>query len=355
MSRMVKNIRHDDKMEKHIMTFSAILMSGIGCLSSSCLKEEPPTGTEYGTPVAIEVQVSAEMPGTRAFSNDGTQNVSRILVLPFRKISEDLPDEDRYYVPSYTLAVQKDIDVFPAAGIILHLPVQTTYKVLVIGYGKTDYNYNDRGNPANKFDIGSVTQPATLADFHLYPKSAAAVPEFFTCICTAYNGTKPAGTSFRPEQGYSLSGRLSRIVSGLSVSITGIPAFVKSVSLVAENLTKASKATDGSIVLSQTSGDGGNRQIRKKVPAQDRTIVFNEYLLPTFSTNKTRFFLDVEYGAYTQRYMVKVPDSSVSSDNRLVLNPNQAINISGDYSMINIGFSLGLAINLDDDAWDGIK
>lgn len=342
-------------MRFHTKIYGILSILVMGGLLSSCQKTEPGGNTVPQGMAAVEVNISADGLHTRSFANDNTHHVNRIVVIPFRKISESLPNDDQNYVPAYTLAVQKDITSFPSGSIVLHLPIQTTYKLLVVGYNQTDYNYNDRSNPANRFDIGSVASPTTLANFHLYPKSPTAVPEFFTCVCMAYSGASPVGTAFRPEQGYTLSGTLNRIVSGFSLSITNIPTFVKSVSLVAENLTKASKATDASIVLSQTIGDGGNRMIDKKTPSSSWSITFNEYLLPTFSTYATGFFLDVEYGAYTQRYTVKVPDSVVSSGNKFILNPNHAINISGDYSSINIGFNLSFSINLDDNAWDGLQ
>ncbi len=324
----------------------------LGCFLTSC--REPDTAEEAMTET-VAVRISTDVVQTRSFQNDGTHHVDRIVAIPFRKMSESLSDDDQNYVPAYTLAEQMDVTGFPENDLVLHLPVETTYKVLIIGYNHADYDYNNRSNPANRFDLGAVASPVTLANFYLYPKSATAVPEFFTCVCTAYDGASAVGPAFRPEQNYVLSGALSRLVSGVSVTITGIPTFVKAISLVAENLTKASKATDGSIVLSQTAGDGGNRLIGRETPSADRSIVFDCYLLPTFATNPTRFFLDVEYGAYTQRYEVKVPDSDVSVSNQFILNPNHAIDISGSYSVINLGFNLGFTINLDDDAWDGIQ
>lgn len=342
-------------MKKSAKIYRILLLSGICCVLSSCQKTGMPADGSPDAVAAVEIQIFGAGLGTRSFGNDGTHHVNRIAVIPFRKISEDLPDDDQNYVPTYLFGIQRDITAFPVSNIVVHLPVHATYKLLVIGYSQTDYDYNDRSNPANRFDMGSVSLPTTLDNFCLYPKSPAEVPEFFTCICTAYNGASPVGTVFRPEQRYTLSGTLNRLVSGFSLTITDIPAFVKSISLVAENLTKASKATDASIVLSQTAGDGGNRLIGKKTPPSSWSITFDEYLLPTFGTNTTGFFLDVEYGEYTQRYTVKVPDSEVTSGNKFTLNPNHAINISGNYSNINIGFTLSFAINLDDNAWDGIQ
>ncbi|WP_297930612.1 hypothetical protein [uncultured Alistipes sp.] len=333
-----------------------------GCLLASCLLascREPDAAdaanaADGALTRPVEVALSTEASPTRAFANDGTHRVDRIVAIPFRKTSESLPDDDRNYVPAYTLAVQRDVASFPVTGLVLHLPVGSTYKVLVIGYNRADYDYNDRSNPANRFDLGSLSSTATLADFHLYPKSPTAVPEFFTCLCTAYDGSAAVGTAFRPERNYRLSGALGRLVSGFSVTITGIPPFVKALSLVAENLTRASKATDGSVVLWQTTGDGGNRLIARKTPSAARSVVFDCYLLPTFETRPTRFFLDVEHGALTQRFVVKVPDSEVSADSRFILKPNRAINVSGGYAAIQLGFNLGFSVHLDDDAWDGL-
>ena len=331
---------------------SALLVMAAGLLFSCGKTSEDIPEPKTIVPVELELYAGNEL--TRSFQNDNTHHVNRILVIPFRKTAENLSDDDSHYVPAYTLAVQRDVTQFPVGSIVLHLPIQTTYKVLILGYSQSDYNYNDRTNPANRFDIGAVTTPVTLANFYLYPKSPTAVPEFFSCICTVYNGATLVGTTFRPEQNYTLSGNLTRLVSGFSINITDIPTYVKSISLVAENLTKASKATDASIVLSQTAGDGGNRLIEKKTPPSSGTLVFKEYLLPTFETNKTGFFLDVEYGTYTERYTVKVPDTAgASSGNKFIFAPNQAINVTGVYSSINLGFSLSNSINLDDNAWDG--
>lgn len=323
----------------------------LGCLLASC-REPDPVGE--APPQSVAVPIVTDVPHTRSFQNDGTHHVDRIVAIPFRKTSETLADDDRNYVPAYTLAVQRDVTAFPETGLVLHLPVGVTYKVLVIGYARGDYDYNNRSNPANRFDLGSLLTPATLADFHLYPKSPTAVPEIFTCLCTARNGATEVGTAFRPEQRYTLTGTLGRLVSGLSVTITGIPRFVKAVSLTAENLTRVSRATDAGVLLSQSTSDGGSRLIARKTPAANRSIAFDCYLLPTFDARATRFYLDVEYGAYTKRYVVKVPDSSVSADNRLALKPNQAINISGLFASIQTGFNIGPGINLDDDDWDGI-
>jgi hypothetical protein len=306
---------------------------------------------------SIELNVSFDNISTRDFANNGTHNVNRILIIPFKKTDESLTNDDANFIPLYTLALQKDVTQFAVNNISLHLPIETTYKVLVIGYNQNDYDYNNISNPANRFTIGALTSPATLANFHLYPKSATAVPEFFSCICDVYDGATNVGTAFRPEQDYSLSGTLGRLVCGFSVTINSIPNYVKSISLVGENLTKVSKATDGSVLLSQVTGDDDNRLVEKQALSSTGTITFNKYFLPTFDTKATRFFLDVEYGSYVDRYTIKIAGTStvVSTNNQFSLHPNHAINITGNFSQINTGFTLTYLINLDDNAWDGLQ
>lgn len=342
-------------MKKRKNMLKALLLLAVGYVISSCDKNTNPH-YEAGTTIPVEVGVDVKSLFTRSFSDNGFHNVNRILVLPFKKINEGGANDNSNFAPSYTLAVQKDVSLSTGndAQVVLHLPVNTTHKVLVIGYNQADYNYNDRTNPANMFDIGSTALPTTLDNFHIYPKSPARVPEFFTAICKVYNVSTLIGDTFSSEQRYTVSGELQRLVSGLSISLAGIPSYVKSISLVAENLTKASKAVGGAIVLSQTTGDGGIRIIRKKTPDSSGNLTFDEYLLPTFDSHKTGFYLDVEYGTTTERFEVKVNDSANAiSGNKFILLPNSAINLTGNYSSINFGFELSLVINLDDDFWDG--
>lgn len=326
----------------------------VSLLAVSCNSADDDGGIPGGM-VPVDVQVSLDDADTKAFSNPGGHQVNRVLFLPFKKTDESLTDDDSNFVPVYSFAVQKDITGFPLTDVMLNMLSGSTHKVMVIGYNSSDFDFNNRSNPANRFDIGSAGPSVTLANFHLYPKSPVLVPEFFVCMATAYDGATPKGDAFKPESAYTVSGTLQRLVSGVSVKVTDVPSFVKSITLSAENLVKASFARNGVVSLYQTTGDGGTRIINKKSPDANGTVEFDQLLLPTFYDHRTGFFLDVELGSTTERYVVKVPDTSVSTNNKLILNPNEALNISGSYSTINLGFTLGFLINLDDDNWDGIQ
>lgn len=326
-----------------------------GLFFCSCERDDA-TEQLPGTAQAVQVvQVEVGFAETRAFANGQGHRVNRILLLPFRKSAENLTDDNANFVPAYNLASQINVNQFPANSAKLHLQSGTTYKVMVIGYNQSDFDFTNQTNPTNRFDIGSVTTPTTLANFHLSLKSAVVVPEFFTCIAQAYLGAVPQGTAFRPEQGYTLQGTLVRLVSGLSITITQVPSFVQSITLRAENLVKSSLATTAAATQWQITGDGANRTLDKQTPVNG-TVTISVFLLPTFATYKTGLYLDVAFGSTSGTYTVKSPDGAVVSSNRFIFNPNQAINLTGDYTVaINYGFTISRDINLDDDKWDGIQ
>lgn len=305
--------------------------------------------------VPVELKFSLDTISTRTFINNQTHSVNRILILPFVKISESLNNSNTNFIPEYSRAKQLDVPNFPVYNATLHLPRKTTYKVLVVGYNQNDFDFYQYNSVNNKFNFGPNYLSETFNSFGLYVKSATVVSEFFVGVCDVFNGSVSLGQVFRPEQNVQLSGNLKRLVSGFSVKLTSVPTFVNSVSLIAENLVKASKTTDASVLSIQTSGDGESRTLGTVIPPSNRIVTFDKILLPTQDANKTAFFLDFNFGSFTQRYTIKVPDSEVSVSNRFILNQNQAINVTGDYSTINLGFTLSFGINLDDNNWDGLQ
>lgn len=54
-----------------------------------------------------------------------------------------------------------------------------------------------------------------------------------------------------------MTGTLKRLVSGLTLEVTNIPAYVNSMTLIAEQLVTATRATDGTALAWQTAGDSG--------------------------------------------------------------------------------------------------
>lgn len=295
---------------------------------------------------------------------DPTYAVNRLLLIPFKKIDETGADVASNFAPVYASAKQIDVRALTAHVLIPDLNPASTYRMLAIGYEKADYNFNPSApeGVSNRFSIGAATAPVTLANFHLKTVSPVDVPEFFTVVCTAHGkGDVAIGQSFKPATVKKLRGTLTRLVSGISVTINDIPTFVKSIQLSAEQLVIASTAapvipadTAGRPTVWQTVGDAGTKILGTAVPAA-RIVKFEKLILPTFNVRKTRLMLKVSYGSTSETYTVKVPDKAgVSSTNYLMFRTNQAIRITGSYNNINLGFTISSTVNLDDNAWDGL-
>lgn len=279
-----------------------------------------------------------------------TSVVDRILVVPFQKVNVSLPDSRTdNFIPVWNFARQWNVSSFPVQSLKLGLMRGQIYKVLVLGYNHLDYDFYNPSLSTNWVVLNSQPLPTTLANFQLYPKSANQVPEFFTCFCIS------AGNAvFEPQEGGILSGRLGRVVSGLSVQVTGIPGYVKSVSLVADKMVKAVRVADTTASLVQMPGDNENRVIQTQNVVSGN-VKFSNFLLPTGVANKTLLYLDITLGATRQRYTIKLPETDVSVDNQVILMPNSPVKITGDYDKINYGFTISRDINLDDDVWDGLN
>lgn len=335
---------------RYILSLSMVI-----ALFTACSE---PEGIERGEMAYMNLSVDQDLL-TRATADIGTatHTVNRILVLPFQKVNQSLPDNQAgNFIPAWTFARQWDISSFPSSSLSLKLPVSMTYKVMVIGYNQNDYDFSNPAMASTRIILTNQPTPTTLANFRLTPKAPENVPELFVSYCIASQGSTVIGPVFTPQPGttISLATTLKRFVSGLGVYVTDIPGYVKSVTLVAERMVKSIQVNDSLPVVVQTPGDLENRVIQKLVPAAG-SVKFNVFLLPTRTTNKSMFYLDVEYDSVVERYQIKVPDSAVSQANGIILNPNGAVVISGSYSKINFGFEIRGVINLDDDAWDGIN
>lgn len=296
---------------------------------------------------------------TRVSSDIGTNlhNVNRILVLPFQQTNAALPDNDaRKYIPDWGFARQYDIDAFPADSIELKLPESFTYQIVIIGYNRNDYDHQNPTASTNRVVLTDQPASVTLANFRLSPKSPNNVPEFFTCLCSATSGGSNIGSVFTPsrQNQISLSGNLKRIVSGLGVYLEEIPSYVRSITLKAGKMVKAIQINDTLASSVQTNGDNESRIIQALTPANQQ-VKFNEFLLPTLNTNKTLYYLDVDYGTGIKTYTINVPDSDISVSNQIILLPNDVVIIKGKFSDTHIGFTINRNINLDDDQWDGLQ
>lgn len=334
---------------KHIYGLIVIL---IAVLMSACSQDEA-IGVASTETISVELNIRDYRVFTRA-PGDVTSSVNRILILPFRKTNEGLTNDDANFIPVYGSAKQIDVATFPNVVTKLALTPATTYKILIIGYNKNDFDFTNQSNPSRRFSIGSVTTPVTLANFHLQPMSPTIVPEFFTCIGEGYMKGQSVGTSFKPEQINSIKGTLQRIVSGFTLDIINIPAYVTAISLTAEQLVTASRATDGIPTLWQTAGDAGSKLIGSKTPIAGK-VNFNQFILAIPDARKTLLYLDVTYAGIPQRYTIQIAnEANVVSGNRIIFSPNHWIKITGDFTNSGLVFILSGIINLDDNAWDGI-
>ena len=316
--------------------YITILLTGflatllLGSCSTDDVAELP---LEEGVPVRFEIKrdgVMSRAPGDAALS------VNRILILPFRKTDEASSNDAANFIPEYSAARQLDVNSFPAVATMLTLSAASTYQLLVIGYNRSDYDFTGGGGATKRFNIGSTDTPATLANLYLQPVNPTVVPEFFSCFGNGYRGTTLVGPIFKLE-------------------VTNVPAYVNSMTLIAEQLVTATRATDGTALTWQTAGDGGTKTLATQAPVSGK-VSFNQFLLAIPDSRKTLFYLDVSYGIFTERYTVKLPDTpGVVSGNRIIFTPNHWVKVTGSYANINIGFTLAGNINLDDNAWDGLQ
>lgn len=329
---------------------------GVLLAAASCTAEVPPSfgPDEQATTIPVQVNVSPDEIQTRAPS-DAALSVNRVLIIPFRKTDETLPDVPGNYAADYSAARQIPVTTFPAVATMLNLQSSSTYRLLILGYNFQDYDFANPSSASRRFDIGQTSNPATLENVFLKPLNVMGIPEFFSCQGTGYMNGTAIGTSFRPDQINSVSGTLVRIVSGLTLVLNQIPDYVKSVTLVAEQLVTATRATDGTALQWQTTGDGASRTLAVRIPVAGN-VTFDQFVLAIPDAQKTSLYLDIAYGQFVERHTVIVTDTpNVASGNRITFKPNEWVKLTGSYATINLGFTLANNVNLDDDAWDGIQ
>lgn len=332
-----------------------ILIGTVLAVFGGCSAEDSRDLLPFETSVAVHLTITDTGCHTRA-PGDVAMSVNRILIIPFRKTNETLSNDPANFIPEYGSALQMNVGAFPATATIPNLSSLSTYRLLIIGYNQNDYDFKNQNDVLRKFSITSATTPATLANVCLQPTNAAVVPEFFSCSGTGYMNATVVGTAFKPSQINNVKGTLVRLVSGLSLQVNNVPGYVKSMTLVAERLVTGIRASDAAPLMWQAAGDGSLKTLGTRTPVSG-TVNFNLFMLPTTAARSTLLYLDVAYGSgFIERYTVKIPDSAgVASGNRITFDSNHWVKITGDYSAINLGFTLTGNINLDDNAWDGIQ
>lgn len=330
------------KMQAHWIVIAGILLIA-GCSRGD---EREIIVQEKDVPVQLEVGYETGL-DTRALE-DGSQNVNRVTVLFFQKINEGGSNTDNTnFTLQSTYTLQQDITSFPAQ-VSNTIATGHTYRAYIVGYNQTDYN-----NGVGRFGFVSPAGGQTLDKYDIFLNSPTSVPQFFIASCSATQGSTDLGTAFLPTTSdpVKLKGVLQRVVSGISLSITGIPAFVQSISLRAGNMVTAMKITDGN--STQLAAAGTSKTLATLTPVSGN-ILFENLLLPVWNGNTTPLYLDVKYGSTTQTYQVKVQNTAISTGNNITLIPNTVVKITGTYNNINLGFLISDNINLDDNTWDGL-
>lgn len=304
--------------------------------------------------IAVPIEISSLTMNTTKSIDTQPHSVNRVLLMPFKKINESIAtNDDSNFSLDQAAVKQVEFNYSPAYLTMLNLTQGSTYKILVIGYNSNDYDIN---NPDldEKFDL-SYFDPYILDVLYYHAISAADISDFFTATGMSFNGDAETGEYFKPEDIKTLKANLIRSVSGLSLEINDIPDYVTSVTLVAEKLVRSVFLPDLEFleVVYEYENDT-LKTFSTQIPDAGH-VSFDHYLLPTFDVNSTRFYLDIRLGSITERYLVIVNDvAGVSSGNSISFYPNQVVKIVGNYSSINLGFTLSYSINLDDDSWDGI-
>lgn len=338
----------------HMRTNWIISLGILFILSMGSCSEEESLPEPTSQTVSVVLDLKGDLQTITKAPGDAALSVNRVLILPFRKINEALTNDPANFSPDYSAAEQIDVTAFPVNAARLNLSASSTYQIIIIGYNQTDYDFTNPNNITRRFSIGPANG-ATLANFYLQAVNPTIVPEFFVCSGLGYMNGSPVGTAFMPGQVDRIIGNLTRLVSGLSLDITAIPSVVSSISLVAEQLVIASQALNGMPSLWQTAGDSGPKTLGVQSPVAGR-IIFNLFLLPTWDSRNSLFYLDITQTNGTVRYPVKLADTpGLSVANRISLLPNHWLIMTGNYLNLSNGFILVNNINLDDPAWDGLQ
>ncbi len=321
---------------------AALAILGV-CMLGSCQRVDPASGER----VEIDMRIGADKAiHTRAFSNDDPLTVDRIVVLPFTK-NNAAAEANSNYRAAPELAVQIDVDQFPVTNLRLFLSPFSTCRLVVLGFNRQDYDFYNR-NPST--DDIVIDWSGTLADLNIEDRAAAKgtaqTAELF------YDLSDP----FVPSGGTSVSALLERIVGGISITLTSVPAGVEmrlfhTTPLTTRWMVTAAAAagnvdTTGSYYVMTNQGGG--------------VSYYQRYYFPTAGTPVTMDLQAVDTSDPSAETPIARVQVATSEGNRFEVEANYATNLSGDYRSVILGQELFVAnptdenIHIDDDNWDGV-
>ncbi len=321
---------------------ATVLVLGV-CMLWSCRRGDP----AWGDPVGIDMRIGADnVIGTRAFSNDDPLSVDRILVLPFTK-SNALAENNTNYRAAPELAVQMDVGQFPVTDLRLFLSPLSTCRLVVLGFNRLEYDFYNR-DPS--IDDIVIDWGGSLADLNIEDRAAAKGTAHTTELF--FDMSDP----FIPGSGTSVSALLTRIVGGISVTLTYVPDGVEmrlyhttpltTRWMVTGEAAAGSVDTAGSYYSMDNIGGGVNYYAR--------------YYFPAAGTPVTMELAAVDRSDPSAENQIARVQVATSSGNEFNVEANRAINLSGDYRSVILGQELFVAnptdenIHIDDDNWDGV-
>ena len=332
--------------------FAALILAG----SAGCAVEE--LRAPRDAMATVRLNFSADRWQTRAFTNDpASHSVDRILVLPFVKTGTSTSYSDEDYVPVESQIVQLDIEEFPVENLALKLLRGSTYKVVILGYNSGDYDHNDPDNPNNKFTVQDTDQsgdPPSLNTCSIEFNEISGQYEF----CEIFSGvatTSDEAETFVADDNTVVGSVLKRLPGGFSVAITDVPAEVSSMTLRCDAYTTGVFIGRGGAQSSESSSSEGPTFVLATQTPSAGTVVFDRYLLERTSS-PTHFAIEIQYSdGKVATYSVRATDNTGQAFDAFQINHNQALNLSGSYNNIDVGFVMNPdgGIDLDDEEWDG--
>lgn len=320
----------------------AALLLGI-CSLWSCQK-----GDMASDAVEVGVRIGADnVIDTRAFGNDDPLSVDRILVVPFTK-SDALAEDNANYKAARELAIQIDVDQFPIDNLKMLLSPLSTCRLVFIGFNRHDYDLYGSDPLANGIviDYGNSLSDLSIEDRTTQSGTLSNAELFFDI-----------SDPFRPNGNTTVSALLTRMVGGISVTLTNVPEGVET------RIYHTTPLTTRWMVIGETAADTFDTQDAYYTMTSNGNGVnyYSRYYFPTGTTTPITMEMEA-VGTSSQPSDPPIGRVSVatSSGNRFALEADQAINLRGDYRQVILGLELFAAnpsnngINIDDNDWDGV-
>ena len=240
--------------------------------------------------------------------------------------------------------VQIDVDRFPVTDFKLLLSPLSTCKLVVLGFNRRDYDLYD-SDPLTDglvIDYGGGLPELSVED-RAAERGTPQTAELF------FDVSDP----FRPGSGTTVSATLVRMVGGISVTLTSVPAGVE---------MRLYHTTPFVTRWRVVGGTGDGYTLPNNYPMTNNgggVSSYSRYYFPTGTDPVTMDIEAIDSSAPPGETPRRVPVAT-SAGREFNLEADQALNLSGDYRNVVLGqafFAITPSddgIYIDDDKWDGI-